>query len=241
VINISEETDLKKAVGALGIYMIDKAQQEIKEIHRRTLFQKAEIRKEYLEKKIEGSNKIKTIFIETYTQFFNNNLTSALLKSKEKIISLKNELLNDLKFKIYERIKDKINNNYSAYIAFFLKFMHSIKNDIDNKGDIVILLNPKDYNYFSKDLNKIEKNFKNSVIVKQDSKEIIGGFKVNLPQVLISYDYTLETLINKNYVDIEIEFSKLISDLSYKELDDSLVKFIQLKKNDIEEYIKNYE
>jgi vacuolar-type H+-ATPase subunit E/Vma4 len=119
--------------------------------------------------------------------------------------------------------------------------MHSIKNDIDNKGDIVILLNPKDYNYFSKDLNKIEKNFKNSVIVKQDSKEIIGGFKVNLPQVLISYDYTLETLINKNYVDIEIEFSKLISDLSYKELDDSLVKFIQLKKNDIEEYIKNYE
>jgi vacuolar-type H+-ATPase subunit E/Vma4 len=86
VSNISEETDLKKNVGALGMFMIDKAQQEIKEIHRKTLFQKAEIRKEYLKKKSEGSSRIKTIFIETYTQFFNNYLTSALLKSKEKIL-----------------------------------------------------------------------------------------------------------------------------------------------------------
>lgn len=239
--NISEETDLKKNVGALGMFMIDKAQQEIKEIHRKTLFQKAEIRKEYLKKKSKGSSRIKTIFIETYTQFFNNYLTSALLKSKEKILRLKNELLNALRINIHESIKEKINNNYSGYIEFFLEFINNVRNDIDNKGDIIIFLNSKDYNYFNKDLNKIKKNFKNSVIIKQDSKAFIGGFKVNLTQALISYDYTIETIINKNYVDIEIEFSKIISDLNYKELDVSLEKFIQLKKKDIEEYLKTYE
>lgn len=239
--NISEEPDLKKNVGALGLFMIDKAQQEIKEIHRKSLFQKAEIRKEYLKNKSEGSSRIKTTFIETYTQFFNNYLTSALLKSKEKILSLKNELLNDLKINLHERIKEKINNNYSGYIEFLLEFIYNIRNDIDNKGDIIIFLNSKDYNYFNKDLNKIKKNFKNSVIIKQDSEELVGGFIVNLTQVLISYDYTIETIINKNYVDIEIEFSKLISDLNYKELNVSLVKFIQLKKKDIEKYLRNYE
>ncbi|MHA1670291.1 MAG: V-type ATP synthase subunit E [Promethearchaeota archaeon] len=239
--NISEEIDLKKNVGVLGMFMVEKAQQEIKEIHRKTLFQKAEIRKEYLEKKTEGSSMIKINSIETYTQLFNNYLASALLKSKEKLIRLKNELLDDLRFNIHERIKEKINNNYSRYIEFLLEHINNLRNDIDNKGDIIIFLNSKDYNYFSKDLNKIEKIFKNSVIIKQDPEDFIGGFKVDLTQVLISYDYSIETIINKNYVDIEIEFSKLILDLNYKEIDDNLVKFIQLKKKKIEEYIRNYD
>lgn len=239
--NISEETDLKKNVGVLGMFMIDKAQQEIIEIHRKLLFQKAEIRKEYAKKKSEGSSRIKTNFIETYTQFFNNYLTSALLKSKEKTISLKNELLMDLMINLHERIKEKIKNNYSGYIEFLLEFIYSIRNNIDNHGDIIIFLNSKDYNYFNKDLNKIEKNFKNSVIIEQDPEEYIGGFKVSLKQALISYDYTIETMINKNYVDIEIEFSKRFSDINYKKLDVSLEKFIQLKKNEIKEYLKDYD
>ena len=240
--NISEEeTDFKKKVGDLGMFMIDKAEQEIKETHRKTLFQKVEIRKEYLKKLLEGSSKIKTTFIETYTKLFNNYLSSALLSSKEKIISLKNDLLGNLKITLHERIIEKINNNYSGYIEFLLDYIYSIRDNVDNKGDIIILLNSKDYNYFNKDINKIDKGFKNSVTIKQDSEDFIGGFKVNLIDALISYDYTIEMLVNKNYTEIEIEFSKLISEIKFKELNLGLEKFIELKKNEIEEHLKNYD
>lgn len=240
--NISEEeTDFKKKVGDLGMFMIDKAQQEINETHRKTLFQKVEIRKEYLKKQLEGSSKIKTTFIETYTKLFNNYLSSALLSSKEKIISLKNDLLGNLKITLHERIIEKINNNYSGYIEFLLDYIYSIRDNVDNKGDIIILLNSKDYNYFNKDINKIDKGFKNSVTIKQDSEDFIGGFKVTLIDALISYDYTIEMLVNKNYTEIEIEFSKLISEIKFKELNLGLEKFIELKKNEIEEHLKNYD
>lgn len=240
--NISEEeTDFKKKVGDLGMFMIDKAQQEINETHRKTLFQKVEIRKEYLKKLLEGSSKIKTTFIETYTKLFNNFLSSALLSSKEKIISLKNDLLGNLKITLHERIIEKINNNYSGYIEFLLDYIYSIRDNVDNKGDIIILLNSKDYNYFNKDINKIDKGFKNSVTIKQDSEDFIGGFKVTLIDALISYDYTIEMLVNKNYTEIEIEFSKLISEIKFKELNLGLEKFIELKKNEIEEHLKNYD
>lgn len=240
--NISEEeTDFKKKVGDLGMFMIDKAEQEIKETHRKTLFQKVEIRKEYLKKLLEGSSKIKTTFIETYTKLFNNYLSSALLSSKEKIISLKNDLLGNLKITLHERIIEKINNNYSGYIEFLLDYIYSIRDNVDNKGDIIILLNSKDYNYFNKDINKIDKGFKNSVTIKQDSEDFIGGFKVTLIDALISYDYTIEMLVNKNYTEIEIEFSKLISEIKFKELNLGLEKFIELKKNEIEEHLKNYD
>lgn len=240
--NISEEeTDFKKKVGDLGMFMIDKAQQEINETHRKTLFQKVEIRKEYLKKQLEGSSKIKTTFIETYTKLFNNYLSSALLSSKEKIISLKNDLIGNLKITLHERIIEKINNNYSGYIEFLLDYIYSIRDNVDNKGDIIILLNSKDYNYFNKDINKIDKGFKNSVTIKQDSEDFIGGFKVNLIDALISYDYTIEMLVNKNYAEIEIEFSKLISEIKFKELNLVLEKFIELKKNEIEEHLKNYD
>ncbi len=240
--NISEEeTDFKKKVGDLGMYMIAKAQQEIKDTHRRTLFQKVEIRKEYLKKQLEGSLKIKTTFTETYTKLFNNYLSSALLSSKEKIIGLKNDLIGNLKINLYERIKEKINNNYSGYIEFLLDYINNIKENIDNKGDIIILLNSKDYNYFNKDINKIDKGFKNSVILKQDSEDFIGGFKVNLLQASISYDYTIEMLVNKNYAEIEIEFSKLISAIKFNELNLELEKFIELKKTKLEEHLKNYD
>ena len=48
---MSEEQELKERFGALGLHLIDKAQEEINEIHRQTLFQKANIRKSYATKK----------------------------------------------------------------------------------------------------------------------------------------------------------------------------------------------
>jgi len=49
-LNISEEKELKKQLGNLGRYLIQKAEIEIKELNQKTLFQKAEIKKRILER-----------------------------------------------------------------------------------------------------------------------------------------------------------------------------------------------
>ena len=73
-IKISEEKNLKERFGNLGLYLINKAHDEIKEINRQNLFQKAEIRKRVVERANENSIRIKEHFIETYNQYLNNVL-----------------------------------------------------------------------------------------------------------------------------------------------------------------------
>ena len=241
MINFSEEEELKKTVGALGLYLINKALQEIKEIHRQILFQKTEIRKQYEDKLNTDSLAVKNDFIEEYNQFLNDNLTVSLLKSKEKILNLKNQLKEDLKVSLNEFIKKKINDNYSNYIEFLLDFIKNISKNIDNHGEISFTFNSNDYNYFLKKFNKIEELFNDSVIIQQSSEQFTGGFKVGLSQAIITYDYTFDTLINKNYTNIELMFSNTISDLEYKELNAELEEFIKRKRKEIEEYLRKYD
>lgn len=239
--NFSEEQELKKSVGALGLYLINKGLQEIKEFHRQILFQKTEIRKKYDDKLNNDSLNVKNDFIEEYTQFLNDNLTVTLLKSKEKILSLKNQLKDALKISLHELIKKKIRDNYSNYIEFILDLIKKVSKEIDNQGEISFTFNSDDYNYFLKNLNKIENILDDSVIIHQSSDQFSGGFKVGLSQAIITYDYTFDTLINKNYTNIELTFSNTISDLEYKELNAELEVFINKKKKEIEEYLKKYD
>ncbi|TFF94693.1 MAG: hypothetical protein EU544_04145, partial [Promethearchaeota archaeon] len=81
----------------MGIYLLDKAQKEIKEINQKSLFQKAEIKKKYLDKSDENSKKIKEKFIRDYNNYLNDTLSSVLLDSKEKLLKLKDGMLKELK------------------------------------------------------------------------------------------------------------------------------------------------
>ena len=60
-----------------------------------TLFQKSQIKKNFLKRSNENSIRIKTHFIETYNQLLNNALASTLLKIKHDVLEIKNKLLNE--------------------------------------------------------------------------------------------------------------------------------------------------
>jgi len=75
LINISEDKNLKERFGNLGLYLVNKAQEEIKEFNRQNLFQKAEIRKRYLERSNESFMRLKNHFVEGYDQYLNNSLS----------------------------------------------------------------------------------------------------------------------------------------------------------------------
>ncbi|MFX1322841.1 MAG: hypothetical protein ACFFAQ_14485 [Promethearchaeota archaeon] len=64
---------------------------------------------------------------------------------------------------------------------------------------------------------------------------------MSFSQSIISYDYTFDTLINKNYMQIELEFSNTISDTTYKKLNIEVEEFFNKKKKDIEGFLKEYD
>ena len=168
---ISEEKELRKQFGNLGLYLIEKAQKEIKELNQKTLFHKAEIKKRYLERSRERSMKLKSHLIESYEQFLNQSLSSTLLKGKENLLSLKNRLIKELKLNLYALIKERIKNNYSDYIAYLLNSIQNVKFAIDKPQEIEIKFNRKDYNYFIKNFDIIVDLFKNPVEINKDQHD----------------------------------------------------------------------
>ncbi len=180
-------------------------------------------------------------FIENYNQFLNNQIASTLLKSKEKLMNLKNYLLKDLKIHLYNSIKEKIDKNYLNYIIYVLDFIKIISKNIDHPVEIIIFFNSKDYNYFNQNSSKIKSIFKNPVKIEQVSDDFLGGFKVALTQDNIFYDYTIDRMIEKNNNLIEMEFSNIISGNEYIKLDLEFEELIKNKKKNIKEYLKEYD
>jgi len=163
------------------------------------------------------------------------------LKIKERFLTSKNNLVADLTNELYQLIKEKINKNYENYLKFLLDTIKKNIDNLDKYQKITILFNSKDYNYFSKNLDKIQNLFNNSVEIKKNNIEIIGGFKILLNEGKINYDYSISNLIDKNSIYIEIEFSKNVSDSNIKEIEEQFEDFIQNQKLRIEGHLKEYD
>ncbi|MFX0030060.1 MAG: V-type ATP synthase subunit E family protein [Candidatus Hermodarchaeota archaeon] len=222
---------------------MNKAKDEIKLMDEQTLFQIAEIKKRYRERIEESSTKIKTNFIETYNKRLNNALSSTLLKIKEETLNVKNELMSNLIIDLNRVLEKKIKDNYVNYIEFLSEIFNSIKHLIDKPPEIVINLNSRDYEYFINNFDKIQEIFKNNVTLNPSKEEFFGGFKILQTEMNISYDFSITSLVNKKRSIIEIEFSKVFSDiyLEINEIVQDYEKFIQNQKLNIKEYLKNYE
>jgi vacuolar-type H+-ATPase subunit E/Vma4 len=221
--------------------MIEKAQKEIKDLNQQTLFQIAEIKKRYIDKTVERSSKIRKRFAKNYTNYLNQSLSSTLLKGKETVLKLKNKLINELKTKLNSLISEKINKHYANYIIYLINSMKSVKPNIKRHQEIELLLNSKDYDYFLKNYSKIENSFEVPVEIHEDQKDFIGGFKVILGGGLISYDYTIENLINKNSVYIQMEISKIIENIEIKSIENKFDNLIQVQKHKITEVLRIYD
>jgi len=221
--------------------MIEKAQKEIMDLNQQTLFQKAEIKKRYIDKTLERSSKIRRRFAKNYTNYLNQSLSSTLLKGKEIALIIKNKLINNLKTTLNSLINEKINNNYANYIKYLIDSIKNVKPNIEKHKDIELLLNSKDYDYFLKNFSKLENLFEVPVEIHEDKKDFIGGFKVTLGGGLISYDYTIKNLIDKNSVFIQMEISKIIDNIEIKSIENKFDNFIQVQKNKITEVLRRYD
>ena len=241
MIRISEEKDLKERFGNLGLYLVEKAKEEIKEINRQNLFQKAEIRKRYIDRSNESSSRIRRHFIEIYKQYLNSKLSKTLIDSKEEVLKIKNQLVEKLKNFIKNYLKEKIEISYSNYINFLIDKIKQNKDFIDQPPKIIIIFNSKDFNYFNENPNELKNLFKNSIELKKDSHQSIGGFKVILANGEISFNYSVDDIINENLSIIQQEFSNIISDSEIKEIESNFENFIQNQKKSIKQYLENYD
>ncbi len=221
--------------------MIEKAQKEIKDLNQQTLFQKAEIKKRYIDKTLERSSKIRKRFAKNYTNYLNQSLSSTLLKGKEIALNTKNELISNLKITLNSLISEKIKKNYENYIKYLIDLTKKVNPNIKRHQDIELLLNSKDFDYFMKNYSKLEKIFDVPVEIHEDKQEFIGGFKVRISGGLISYDYTIKNLIDKNSVYIQMEISKIIDNIEMKSIENKLDNFIQIQKNKITEVLRKYD
>ena len=156
-------------------------------------------------------------------------------------MKLKNKLIKELKTSLFNNINVNIKNNYSNYIKFLLKIIKKIKKTVDKPQAIELILNSKDYSYFLQNSEKIQNLFKNPVEINKENMDFIGGFKISLGGGLISYDYTIDNLINKKSSFIQIEVSKIVNDSEIKEIDKDFNTFIQNQKTKIIEYLKQYD
>jgi len=158
------------------LYLINQAENDIKNINQQTLFQIAEAKKKNKERTRDSSLKMKAHFNETFNKLLNSSLSSTLLKIKEEVLKSKNKLMVGLISDLKEFIDDKIKNNYSNYTSFILKNLENIKYIIDKPPEIVITLNSRDYEFFGKNIQLIEKIFKNKVMIEKSEQNFTGGF-----------------------------------------------------------------
>ena len=158
------------------------------------------------------------------------------------ILQVKNDLLLDFKKDLIDQIKMLIETNYSNYIAFLL---NKIKEIVDIVGEepsgVEIFMNLKDLNYFQNNLSQIEELFSGTVKIKESEISMIGGFKLSLPQLKLSYDYSIENLVSQASNTIEQIFSSSYINVDLESFQKEFEDFISKKKIRIEDYLKKYD
>lgn len=236
-----EEKELKERMGKLGLYLVDKARDLIKDMNQNYLSHKAEEKLKTLDRINENSLKLKDQFIEMYNKLLNSSLTSNLMNANERLRKLKNALIEDLKTELIKLIKIRIKDDYDKYVSFLINKLESIKKFIDHPPNLILHFNLEDYDYFSHHLDKIESIFNNPIILKSEKTPIIGGFRAISSNGRVVFDLTIDNFIEKRYTLIQKEFSEIISDQEIKELENEFERVIKNKRKNIEEYLNHYE
>jgi len=168
-------------------------------------------------------------------------LSKTLLELKEDVLKLKNRLVEDLKIAFSEHLKNKIEKSHPKYIDFLIKQMKRNIDFIDKPPKIIILFNSKDYDYFKKNTTKLKNLFKNKIEIQKNPDEFIGGFKVLLASGDITFDYSVDDIMNENLSIIQQEFSNIISDSEINKIESNFENFIQNQKKGINKYLESYD
>jgi vacuolar-type H+-ATPase subunit E/Vma4 len=156
-------------------------------------------------------------------------------------LRLKNNLILELKKALFNLIGENIKKHYSVYIEFLLKSIREVTKTIDKPHEIELIFNNRDYDYFLKEPDKIETLFQNPVEINKDRRDYIGGFKISLIGGVISYDYTIDSIIDKISPFVQMEISKIVTDIEIKEIESDFEKFVNQQKQQISEHLRKYD
>jgi len=225
----------------LGMHLINDAQEKIKKLNQQMLYQKAEIRKDFLKRIDESSKKIKNQFANSYKDFLNKSLSSTLLDAKESILNLKNRMLSDLKDSLKLKIKDLISHKYSNYLQYLTERIKDQVHIVDKPPKVTIILNHKDYDSIKKNPSEVKSLFKNDVEINASEDEFIGGFKIFSKEGKINYNYSIDAILERNLIITEEYLSQVFSEEKIQEIQVNFEKFIENKKFEMKDYLIEYE
>ena len=235
---MSEEKYSNKGFKNLAIAMVENAKKEIKNINGQTLFQRAELKKRYINEDNDSYQKIRANVLSDFNKLLNHSLSSTLLFSRTSFLNLKNRLINELKASVFSVLLKNIKDKYSQYIEFILRKIKEIIEKYDKDLEFEILLNKQDYDYFTKNKDKIPSQ---NIEITNINDDFEGGFKLLHSNGKISYDYSLRNLNDKNSTAIQIEVSKIIDDSQIKELETDFEHIIQEEKLKINQFMRDYD
>lgn len=235
---MSEKKHSEEGFKNLAIAMVNNAKKEIKKINEQTLFQRAELKKRYINEDNENYQKIRVNILSAFNKLLNESLSSTLLFSRKSFLNLKNSLKNELKASVFNVLLENMLNKYSKYTEFIIRKIKDITEKYNQNMEFKVIFNKRDYDYFTKNKDKV---FSQNIKISNINTDLEGGFKLLYSNGKISYDYSLRNLINKNSTEIQIEISKLIDESQIKELETDFDHFIQEEKSKINQFMRDYD
>lgn len=239
---MKHEDDLKKEFGKLGLYLIEKAESEIKDIERKQVLLNSSLKKRKNERLEIVLDKKQKQFRNQYLNQINESTVSILLEVKSQLLELKNKLVFKFKEDFLVDLKNRIKNNYDKYINYLLELIkEKVSNIKDNSKKITLIFNSTDYNYFEQHKNMLEALKNVDFDFKKASNEFIGGYILDIPIDSYTYNYTLESQIKLKTNAIESILTKNLSSLEerFYDLEDKFEQRIEDLRKEIEVYLKN--
>ena len=240
-----EQNELKekKEFGNLGLYLVENAEDEIKEIERKQVLLNSSLKKRKNERIEQILNKKVKQFKDQYNSQINESTVSILLDVKNQLLNLKNKLIFNFKNDFKEELALKISKNYDQYINYLLKI---IKEEVDNlkvPNKMKLILNSNDYDYLNNHKELLQSLQIDNYELQKSEKDSIGGYILVIPEESFILNYMLENQINLKTNAFESLLTRELSPLeeSYYDINDKFEKSIEAIRNKIQNYLEKLE
>ena len=240
-----EQNELKekKEFGNLGLYLVENAEDEIKEIERKQVLLNSSLKKRKNERIEQILNKKVKQFKDQYNSQINESTVSILLDVKNQLLNLKNKLIFNFKNDFKEELALKISKNYDQYINYLLKI---IKEEVDNlkvPNKMKLILNSNDYDYLNNHKGLLQSLQIDNYELQKSEKDSIGGYILVIPEESFILNYMLENQINLKTNAFESLLTRELSPLeeSYYDINDKFEKSIEAIRNKIQNYLEKLE
>ena len=238
-----DEFKSKKEFGNLGLYLIENAEGEIKEIERKQVLLNSSLKKRKNERIEQILNKKEKQFKDQYNSQINESTVSILLDLKNQLLDLKNKLIFNFKNDFKEELAIKISKNYDQYIKYLLRIIKEKVDDLKVHKKMLLILNSDDYNYLNNHKGLLQSLQIDNYELQESEKESIGGYILMIPEESFILNYMLENQINLKTNAFESLLTRDLSSLdeSYYDINEKFEKSIDAIRNKIQIYLEKLE